>query len=180
MDIVRFEDIESRITIVSGQQALLDSDVAVLYGIETKRVNEAVKNNPEKFPDGYIILLTKEEWTRLKSKISTSKKGGKQKLPQAFTEKGLYMLATILKSDKATATTIGIIETFSKIRKLANSFNQLSSSPNNADKKQLIAENEQILMDLLGDNLKIDGTETTIEFNFAVFKIKHKINRKQK
>lgn len=95
-----------------GQKAILDSDVAKLYGVETKRINEAVKNNPDKFSKGYIFDLEKDEWDALKSKFSTSIKGGKVKLPTAFTEKGLYMLATILKSSLATQTTIAIIETF--------------------------------------------------------------------
>lgn len=77
-------------------------DVAELYGVETKRINEAVKNNPDKFPSGYIIDLNAEEWGNLKSKDSTANWGGKNKLPKAFTEKGLYMLATILKSPQAT------------------------------------------------------------------------------
>jgi len=73
----------------------LDSDVAALYDVETKRINEAVSNNPNKFPEGYIIDLYSEEWKILKSKISTSSWGGKNKLPKAFTRKGCYMLATI-------------------------------------------------------------------------------------
>lgn len=66
----------------------MDSDVAQLYGVETKRINEAVKNNPEKFPEGYLIELTANEWEPMKSKFSTSIKGGKIKPPKAFTEKG--------------------------------------------------------------------------------------------
>ncbi len=70
--------------------------MADLYEVETKRVNEAAKNNPDKFPDGYLFDLTEDEWVELKSKFSSSIKGGKVKLPKAFTEKCLYMLATIL------------------------------------------------------------------------------------
>ena len=80
---------------------MLDTDVAVIYGVETKRINEAVKNNPDKFPDGYVMVLDKNEWDSLKSKFSTSIKGGKVKLPSAFTEKACSMLATILKSPHA-------------------------------------------------------------------------------
>jgi ORF6N domain len=98
-----------------------------IYGVETKRINEAVKNNPEKFPDGYILEIDKSEWELLKSKFSTSIKGGKVKLPSAFTEKGLYMLATILKSSQATQATLSIIETFSKIRELSRSIKELST-----------------------------------------------------
>jgi prophage antirepressor-like protein len=118
-DIVKFEDVENRVLEIRGKKVLLDSDLAELYGVETKRINEAVKNNPDKFPAGYLIELTKDEWAALKSKFSTSNKGGKVKLPTAFTEKGLYMLATILKSPQAVQTTLAIIETFSKIRELS-------------------------------------------------------------
>ena len=119
MGIVKFEQVESKIFHIRKRQVLLDMDVAELYGVETKRINEAVKNNPEKFPAGYVVALKKDEWDALKSKFSTSTKGGKVKLPSAFTEKGLYMLATILKSPQATQTTIAIIETFAKIKRLS-------------------------------------------------------------
>ena len=95
---------------IRGQKVLLDQDVALIYGVETKRINEAVKNNPEKFPEGYLIQISKNEWVGLKSKFSTSKRGGKVKPPTAFSEKGLYMLATILKSPQATEATFTIIE----------------------------------------------------------------------
>jgi len=97
-DTMKFENLQDRIIELRGQSVLLDADVAEIYGVETKRINEAVKNNPDKFPAGYIIELDKTEWDGLKSKFSTSTKGGKVKLPSAFPEKGLYMLATILKS----------------------------------------------------------------------------------
>ena len=87
-DRVRFENLKELIIELRGQSILLDSDVADLYGVETKRINEAVKNNPDKFPNGYIMELDKNEWDSLKSKFSTSIKGGKVKLPSAFTEKG--------------------------------------------------------------------------------------------
>ena len=105
-DMVKIENLKDMIVEIRGKGVLLDSDVAQLYGVETKRINEAVKNNTDKFPDGYIIELDKNEWDALKSKFSTSTKGGKVKLPSAFTEKGLYMLATILKSPAATQATI--------------------------------------------------------------------------
>lgn len=82
---------------VRRQSVLFDSDVAELYGVETKRVNEAVKNNPDKFPYGYIIELGKNEWDSLKSKYSTSIKGGKVKLPSAFTETTIELNFAVLK-----------------------------------------------------------------------------------
>lgn len=96
-------EVENKIVTLRGQQVILDSDVAELYGVETKRINEAVSNNPEKFPDGYIWELIEEEVSALRSKISTLKKTGRGQHskypPKAFTEKGLYMLATILKGN---------------------------------------------------------------------------------
>lgn len=86
-DIAKIEYLQDMIIELREQSVLLDSDVAKIYGVETKRVNEAVKNNPEKFPEGYLIELDKAEWEGLKSKFSTSIKGGKVKLPVAFTEK---------------------------------------------------------------------------------------------
>jgi hypothetical protein len=116
---------------------ILDSDVAELYGVETKRINEAVKNNLEKFPEGYIFELDQNEWKNLKSKFSTSSWGGKHKLPTAFTEKGLYMLATILKSPAAVKTTIAIVETFAKVRNLSQKINELATVSNKETQKKL-------------------------------------------
>ena len=113
MDIVKFENVESKIMEIRGVKVILDSDLAELYGVETKRINESAKNNPEKFPEGYIFELTASEWSDLKSKFSTSIKGGKVKLPSAFPEKGLYMLAAIQKSPEAVQATLSIIKTFS-------------------------------------------------------------------
>lgn len=126
---LKLSDIESLIIEIQNQKVILDSDVARLYGVETKHVNQAVKNNHNKFPDGYIIELNTAEWDWVKSKFLTSPilGGGKVKLPNAFTEKGLYMLATILKSGQATATTIAIIEAFSKFRELSRTIKQLSN-----------------------------------------------------
>lgn len=117
--------IKDKIIVVQGCQVILDSDVAALYGVETKRVNEAIKNNPDKFPDGYILQLTPAEWDDLRSKISTTKSAKVRYAPKAFTEKGLYMLATILKSPVATQTTIGIIETFAKVKELSRTMSAL-------------------------------------------------------
>lgn len=106
-------EIENKIIELRGQKVILDSDVAKLYNVETKEINQAVSNNSDKFPKGYLILLDKEEWSALRSKFLTLKNQGRGKhvkyIPKAFTEKGLYMLATILKSHRATQTTIYII-----------------------------------------------------------------------
>jgi len=180
-EIIKLENIIKKIIDVKGYQVLLDSDIADLYGIETKRVNEAVNNNPDKFPSGYVIALDLDEWNNLKSKISTSSWGGKNKPPKAFTEKGLYMLATILKSPQATETTIAIIETFTKIREFTKVITQMPDVDDEKQQKSLIEKSGQILADILDDNMmEIDGDETTIELNLALMKVKHTIKRKKR
>ena len=115
--IISNADVQSRIIYVRDFPVIVDADVAEIYGVETKRVNEAVRNNPDKFPEDYMFELTLDERNDLWSKISSTKLSSKSRaLPKAFTEKGLYMLATILKSKQATAATFAIIETFAKVR----------------------------------------------------------------
>lgn len=112
-----FEKVRGKIISLRNSQVILDSDIAELYDVETKRVNEAVKNNKDKFPDDYMFQLTNEEVVYLRSKNSTANISPKSRvLPKAFTEKGLYMLATILKSRQATNVTFAIIETFATVR----------------------------------------------------------------
>jgi hypothetical protein len=178
-DMVRIEHLKNMIILIRGQDVLLDSDVAHLYGVETKRINEAVKNNPDKFPDGYLIELDKGEWDGLKSKFSTSIKGGKVKLPAAFTEKGLYMLATILKSPVATQATISIIETFTKIRELSRSVKELSAIQDKAQQKALMQRSGELIAEILDDDLQTSDAETSIELNFAVLKFKHIIKKRR-
>jgi hypothetical protein len=177
---ILYNQVKEKITIIRSQAVILDSDVAELYGVETKRINEAVSNNPEKFPGGYIIPLNAEEWRFLKSKISTSSWGGKNKLPKAFTEKGLYMLATILKSSQATKATIAIVETFVKIRKLSYMVEELSKAPGKTRQKSLMQKSGEIISELLDDGLQVTDTETSFEINFAVMKFKHTIKQKKK
>ena len=88
--LIKIENLKELIIEIREQSVLLDSTVAEIYEVEVKRINEAVKNNPEKFPAGYVIELEKTDWDLLKSKFSTSIKGGKVKRPSAVTEKGLY------------------------------------------------------------------------------------------
>lgn len=115
-NIIKFENIGSRLIEIRKQKVLLDFDVAEIYCIETKRINEAVRNNPDKFPNDYLFTLTKEELNNLRSKNSTTKLTKTRVAPKAFTEKGMYMIATILKSKQAINATFEIIETFAKVR----------------------------------------------------------------
>ena len=180
MDIVKFEDVQSRIIDLRDKKVILDAEVGVLYGIETKRINEAVRNNPEKFPEGYLIELTKEEWLPLKSKFSSSTRGGKVKLPKAFTEKGLYMMATILKSPQAVQTTIAIIEAFARLRELSRNIQTLSTVKDEQEQQSLMQKSGEIISEIFDNDLQTSDTETSFEINFAVLKFKHLIKKKGK
>ena len=177
-DIIKSEEIESKIIEIREQKVLLDSDVALLYGVETKRVNEAIKNNLDKFPEGYILELNKNELENLRSKFSSTKLSKTRTLPNAFTEKGLYMLATILKSKAATQTTLAIIETFAKIKELTRTVKTLSLNPKKEKQKSLMQKSGEIIAELLDDDLQTSETETAIELNFAVLKFKHIVKKK--
>lgn len=149
--------------------------MADLYGAETKRVNEAVKNNPEKFPYGYVFDLSESEFSDLRSKFSTANFSKIRTLPKAFTEKGLYMLATILKSKIATETTIGIIETFTKIKELTKTVSDLTEIPEETKQKSLLKRSGELISEVLGEALDATEPEISIELNFAVLKVKHTI-----
>jgi len=197
-NIIKLENIQELIFEIQDQKVIIDSDVAGLYGVETKRINEAVKNNPDKFPEGYIIELNKDDWELLKTKISTSDKKEMVKtkkvvenfdhlkklkyspfLPKAFTEKGLYMLATILKSKNATKTTIAIIETFSKIKELSRNVKELQTIVDKDEQQSLMQRSGELITEILDDDLKVSETESSIELNFAVLKFKHTIKKKK-
>jgi len=179
MTLIKFSDINSKIVPIRGDNVIIDCDVASLYGVETRDINKAVANNPDKFPDGYVFFLSKKEFDNLKWKFSTSSWGGTRKLPKAFTEKGLYMLATILKSQQATQTTIAIIEAFAQIRKLQKTVAELSETKDEFQQKTLMQKGGEIISELIGDNLETSDTETSIELNFAVLKFKHTVKRKK-
>src|SRR4030066_1655813 len=180
MGIVKIENLKELIIELRGQSVLLDSDVAELYGIETKRVNEAVKNNPDKFPQDYMFDLSEVEFAYLRSKISTAKFSKTRVMPKVFTEKGLYMIATILRSKQATEATFAIIESFSKIRQLSRSIQELSIVQDKADQKALMQRSGELIAGIFDDDLQTSDTETSIELNFAVLKFKHTIKKKKK
>lgn len=112
------EVIMNKILLVRDQKVMIDSDIGELYGIETRRLNEQVKRNSERFPENFMFQLTKEEFDNLKSQNATSSWGGRRKLPFVFTEHGILMLANVLKSDRAIKMSIRIIEVFVKIREM--------------------------------------------------------------
>jgi len=170
--------IHDSIVELRGQRVLIDSDVAKIYGVATRDVNKAVANNPDKFPEGYILELKKSEKMELVEKFHRfSKLKHSSVMPKAFPEKGLYMLATILKSPKATEATFTIIETFAKIRELSRTITTLSATKEEAAQKPLLQRSGELVSELFEDELQTSDTETSIELNFAVLKFKHVIKR---
>ena len=108
--------VESLIRVIRGQQVMLDRDLAELYGVETKRLNEQVKRNIERFPEDFMFQLTSNEFDNLKSQIAISSWGGVRKLPYAFTEQGVAMLSGVLKSSTAVEANIRIMRAFVSMR----------------------------------------------------------------
>jgi 5-bromo-4-chloroindolyl phosphate hydrolysis protein len=140
--IVKIEKIEKKLIELRDQKVLVDSDVADIYGVATKRINEAVKNNPDRFPEGYYFEVDQKIKNKLVENFDRFKKVKHSTVsPKAFTEKGLYMLATILKSEIATQTTISIIETFVKVRSLRSTVKILSQNPPKIEQQSLIPLN---------------------------------------
>jgi hypothetical protein len=178
--IVNFNEVEERIITLRGKNVLLDNDVAYLYGVQTKEVNQAVKNNPERFPDGYIFELQNTEKQQLVKNFDRFNRLKHVSSIKAFSEKGLYMLATILKSPRATQTTISIVETFAKIRELARTVAELSAAPEEFKQKALAQKGGAILGDILGDDLQVSAAETKYEINFALLKVTHTVTRTSK
>ena len=181
-EIIKFEEVEKRVLNIQGQQVLIDRDVAELYGVETKKINQAVGRNLGKFPKGYIIELNEKEKYELVTncdrfdmlKHSTV-------IPKAFTEKGLYMLATILKSPTATQTTLAIVETFSKIREFARVVAELPDIKEETEHKALMKKGGNIFANILEDNLlEVTGDEITFELDLAIMKVKQVIKREKK
>ena len=174
--------VKSRMLQIRGQQVLLDRDVAALYGVETRIVNQAVKNNPEKFPAGYVAELSSDELTTLRSKFLTANVSSKSRaLPKVFTERGLYMLATILKGERAVRATLAIIETYAQVRAMVRDMEALQSlKDGSVEQAAKLTQAGHKLASLIGDNLSTASTKTTIELNLAVLKITHEVTRSKK
>ena len=115
---VLVEQVERKILLIRGHRVMLDSDLAVLYGVETKTLNRAVSRNMERFPDGFMFELTTEEYERLRCQFGTSNvgRGGRRYLPMVFTEQGVAMLSSVLRSKRAIQVNIAIMKTFVRLR----------------------------------------------------------------
>ena len=149
-EIIHESEVKELIIELRGEKVLIDRDVAKLYGVETRDINKAVKNNADKFPENYCFSLQLSEkqelvenFHRLESlKYSTV-------VPKAFTERGLYMLATILKGPRATATTFAIIESFFKLRTLVRNVNIMATEYDEEKRKSLVQRSGELLNELL-------------------------------
>ena len=172
-------EVEKKIVTLRDQQVILDSDVAELYRVETRDINKAVKNNPGKFPEGYIFELNSMEKSEVVENFHHLQKlRFSPQLPKAFTEKGLYMLATILKSPRAVETTIAIVEAYAKLKELSRVMTEIPQQEENSlEQKTLLHRGGQLVEDLLTDVLPIQSSETSFELNLAMFKFKHSVKR---
>ncbi len=129
------EIVHSKIYNIRMIKVMLDSELAELYGVETKHINQAVRNNPNKFPNDFYFELSDEEFDILRSKFLTAKFAKTRNNPKVFTEQGVYMLATILKSKTATDITVAIMRAFVKMRYFALTYEDIVNKLNNIDKK---------------------------------------------
>ena len=116
--VVPIEIIATKILEIRGKRVMLDRDLAQLYGVATRRLNEQVRRNRERFPEDFMFQLSKEEVANLKSQFATSSWGGTRKLPYVFTEQGVAMLSSVLNSERAIKVNIQIMRAFVKLKEL--------------------------------------------------------------
>jgi hypothetical protein len=143
------------IIVVRGEKVILDSDLAALYGVETRRLNEQVRRNIDKFPDDFMFQLTKEEFENLKSQIATSSStwGGRRKLPFVFTEHGALQAANVLNSPQANKMSVFIVRTFVKLREMALTNEKLSKKFIELEKR--VSDHDEILIELVQELRKL-------------------------
>jgi hypothetical protein len=164
------EIVQTKIYFIRGHKVMLDTDIAEIYGVETKRINEAVRNNPEKFPEDFYFELSPGEQDSLRSNFSTLKKGrGRHSKypPKAFTEHGVYMLATILKSPVAAQVTVAIMRAFVSMRTFACTYGQIVDKLNELDGK--VSDHDDVLKKIiqaLSDLVQQSQPEETKKIGF--------------
>ena len=190
LTLVTTKEVEACMLPIRGQQVLIDRDVAALYGVETKRINEAVRNNPDKFPEGYIFELTEAETEEVKAIIAKNDDFADEKFdrktvssktryaPKAFTDRGLYMLATILKSPRATQTTIAIIDTFAKVKELSRCLSAMKEDTDMETKQSLVQRTGSLLNELIQTDDKDSTENVAMELNMMSVSLHVKKNKK--
>jgi hypothetical protein len=181
MILIGSKEVFEKIVIIRGTEVISDADVAALYGVLTKEVNQAVRNNLDKFPSDYMFELSNSELHYLRSKILTTKVSIKSRSStKAFTEKGLYMLATILKSERAKAVTFAIIETFSEVRGMRRKLLELHKETDKKKQLSMMDHFGNMLADIVMPDLQTNETESSLEINFFIGKLKHTVKRVRK
>ena len=154
--IVPMEVIERKILLINGHKMMLDSDLAALYGVTTKRLNEQVRRNLKRFPPDFMYQLSQEEFESLRSHFATSSShGGRRTAPYVFTEQGIAMLSSVLNSDRAIEVNIQIMRTFVKLREMMSTHKDLARKLSALEKKydgqfQIVFEAIKQLMDGAG------------------------------
>lgn len=145
------EAIASRILVVRGVRVMLDADLAALYGVETRRLNEQVRRNRERFPQDFIFELRSGELANLKSQSATSSWGGRRKLPFAFTEHGALMAATILNSPRAVEVSVYVVRAFVQLRDLLAGNKELARRLVDLERHltRKLADHDQAIADIL-------------------------------
>ena len=173
--------IKDKIVRVRRKDVMLDHHVAELYGVPTREVNRAVKTHPEKFLKGYVIELNDKDLKHLRWNFSTANARKRRSPPKAFTEKGLYMLATILKSKQATEATLQIVETFAKVREFSQATKALAVEKNKDKQQGLLQKSGTLIGDIRNsEQAQCDASATTLDLTCALVKIKHTIKKEGK
>lgn len=139
------ELITSKIYFIRNKKVMLDEDLAELYGVETRRLNEQVKRNIARFPEDFMFQLTNEEYENLKSQIATSNWGGRRKLPYAFTEQGVAMLSGVLHSERAIKVNIQIMRVFTRMREMLETHKDILKKLEYLERKD-IEQDEKIML----------------------------------
>jgi ORF6N domain len=140
-------NIESKILLIRGQKVMLDADLAELYGVETRALNQALKRNVERFPEDFAFQLTAEESANLISQNVTSSWGGRRKLPYVFTEHGALMLGNVLKSERAVEVSLMVVRTFVYLREMVSGNKELSQKLDQLERK--VAGHDRAIAELI-------------------------------
>lgn len=175
------DKVQDKIAEIRNVDVIADADVAALYDVETREINQAVRNNLDKFPSHYMFELSSSELRDLRSKILTTNVSAKSRsTTKVFTERGLYMLATILKGEAARNMTFAIIETFAKVRELKRELLDLHQEKDKEKQASKIQQFGELLTDIVMPDLQTSETESSLEINFFIGKIKHTVKRVRK
>ncbi len=179
--IIPAERVENLIVLLRGQKVIIDSDLAELYGVTTKRLNEQVKRNIQRFPDDFMFLLTKDEFANLKSQFATSSSswGGKRKLPNAFTEHGAVMAASVLNSERAVAVSIYVVRAFIKLREMMAPYKEFAKKLKQFEKKLQTHDKHIVgLAEIIQTLMPPHDTKPKEPFGFRKKKAKKKSSKK--